>query len=87
MGLRGGVAARFPESTLPRWRKLAEQALESHRTLAAQALAHRGATTLDDIPEPEEVALGLHSPQRLAHIFHRTYERVLAPRLDRLRLL
>jgi hypothetical protein len=80
---------RFPRSTLTQWRNLTSEACAMYRTQADAVLAdvkpeHRD---LEAWPEPELVELGLHSRQRLALLFERTWKTKLAPRLTDLGLV
>ena len=64
---------RFPASTRPQWRNLAGEVVSRYRASADAILAGLGPTerTLDAWPEPELVALGLHSQQRQALVYDR----------------
>lgn len=81
--------ARFPESTMPSWRHLVEQALAPHRTTADRILAEvpESERGIAAHPEPELAALGLFSPVRQALVYRRCYEESLRPKLARLGLV
>jgi hypothetical protein len=80
---------RFPDSTLPDWRKLVTATISPHRESADRIIAEipSDQRRLDAWPDTAEVALGLFTPQRQALVFEQTYQDRLVPGLSRLRLL
>jgi len=80
---------RFPASTRPQWRELAQKVVHRYRSQADSALsgvAHE-MRDLSKWPEPELVALGLHGQERQALVMEKTWKEVLAPQLMELELL
>ncbi len=80
---------RFPASTRPQWRKLAQEVVQRYRSQADKVLV-----TVPDArrdlslwPEPELVALGLHGSERQALVMEQTWRNTLAPQLTSLELL
>lgn len=80
---------RFPRSTLSQWRHLTSEACGIYRDQAEAVLADipESQRDLEAWPEPDLVELGLHSRQRLALLFERTWKSKLAPRLTDLGLV
>lgn len=80
---------RFPASTRPQWRQLALDVVARYRTRADEVLARipDGQRSLEAWPEPDLVALGLHSEERQALVFEATWRETLAPQLMSLELL
>lgn len=81
--------SRFPEDTLPAWRRVAAEALEPHRRMAGRILAEIPAEkrSLEAWDEPERAALGLFGRERQALVFERCVKESLEPRLKDLGLL
>mgnify|MGYP001199300106 CR=1 FL=1 len=80
---------RFPASTRPAWRELAQKVVTRYRSQADAVLATvpDGQRELSDWPEPELVALGLHGNERQALVMEQTWRTTLAPQLMELELL
>ena len=80
---------RFPPSSIPQWRELARQVVHRYRSQSDAILAQvpDGKRNLSDWPEPELVALGLHSNERQALVMEDTWRKTLAPQLMELELL
>ena len=80
---------RFPASTRPQWRKLAQEVVARYRTKSDEVLATvpEGRRELSAWPEPELVALGLHGQERQALVMEQTWRETLAPQLVSLELL
>ena len=80
---------RFPASTRPQWRKLAQEVVHRYRSKSDEVLADVPDARRDLAlwPEPDLVALGLHGPVRQALVMEKTWRETLAPQLMALELL
>lgn len=80
---------RFPRSSRPGWRKLAEEALAGHRRWAAEVLEGVAPSERRFEAQPDEglIELGLFGSVRQALVLERTLVEELEPRLRALHLM